>query len=71
MTEVLQEKISYKLNIEEQRERLEMLVKENFNLKDKVTEQEDEIKKFKKEVKEKVKQLKENESAREIYEKTK
>ena len=51
MQDVLQDKIGYKLKLEEQREKLEMLVVENANLKEKVTDQEDEIKRQRKQVK--------------------
>ena len=41
MQEVLQDKISFQLKLEEQRERLEMLSVENHNLKEKVIELEE------------------------------
>ena len=37
MQEVLSEKIAFKLKLEEQREKLEMVVLENGNLKEKIT----------------------------------
>ena len=48
MQEVLSEKINIKLKFEEQREKLEMLVLENANLKEKINDQENDIKKIKK-----------------------
>lgn len=36
MQEILQDKIGFKLKLEEQRERLEMLTTENHNLKERV-----------------------------------
>ena len=47
MQEVLQEKISIKLKLEEQREKLEMIVIENANLKEKITELENDKKTLK------------------------
>ena len=39
------------MQFEEKREKVEMLVVENNNLKDKIHDQEDDIKRFKKEIK--------------------
>jgi predicted nuclease with TOPRIM domain len=51
MQEILQDKIGFKLKLEEQRERLEMLSTENHHLKDKVTDLEADIKDHRKTIK--------------------
>lgn len=45
------DKLQAKIKCEEQREKIDMLVVENNNLKDKIHEQEDDMKRFKKEIK--------------------
>lgn len=51
MQEVVQDKISFKLKLEEQREKLEMLVVENADLKKRSMDYEDESKRLRKQVK--------------------
>ena len=51
MQEVVQDKIGFKFKLEEQREKMEMLVVENAELKKKVTDLEDDTKRFRKQVK--------------------
>lgn len=47
----MSEKISFKIKLEEQKEKLDMIVTENSNLKEKINNQEDEIKNLKKKIK--------------------
>jgi predicted nuclease with TOPRIM domain len=47
----VQEKISFKVKLEEQREKLEMIANENGTLKEKFSQQEEEIKSLKKRIK--------------------
>lgn len=51
LNEVLSDKIEFKVKLEEQRDRLEMLVNENQQLKEKVASAEEEIRNQKKLVK--------------------
>lgn len=48
MQEVVQDKIGFKLKLEEQREKMEMLVVENADLKKKVADLEDDTKRLRK-----------------------
>jgi uncharacterized protein YPO0396 len=51
LNEILQDKIGFKLKLEEQRERVEMLTVENQQLKEKVSELEDDAKQHRKTIK--------------------
>ncbi len=51
MQEVVQDKIGFKLKLEEQREKLEMLVIENVDLKKRALDYEDEAKRLRKQAK--------------------
>jgi predicted nuclease with TOPRIM domain len=51
MQEVIQDKVGYKVKLEEQRERAEMLATENAGLKERITEVEEESKQFRKQIK--------------------
>lgn len=48
MDKIIQEKIQFKINSDEKRERLEILHEENKNLRSKVYDTDDELKKTKK-----------------------
>ena len=51
MQEVLQDKIQYKMKLEEQRERSEMLATENQSMKERVAEIEEEARGLRKQIK--------------------
>lgn len=70
MQEVLQDKIGFKVKLEEQRDKLEMLVVENATLKEKVQQLEDDCKRVKNQVKKLNLQLDQASEAKILLEKT-
>jgi hypothetical protein len=48
MQDIIQDKIAFKLKVDEQKDKLELLAQENTNLKEKVTDQEEDIKRLRK-----------------------
>lgn len=71
MQEVLQDKISFQLKLEEQRERLEMLSVENHNLKEKVIELEEDGKQHRRTIKNQNQQLTQYKDIQITFEKAK
>ncbi len=63
------EKLQGRLKVEEQKEKIDMLVIENNNLKEKIHEQEDDIKRFKKEIKKFQQQIEDETKTKELLEK--
>ena len=51
MDKAIQEKIQFKMNADEKRERLEVLSEENKSLRNKIYDMDDDLKKYKKQIK--------------------